>query len=243
MKVLYQGHSAWIVYTANLILLFDNTEDRYLDFDKFSDKRVVLFFSHEHKDHYNKNLHERAKKFNNVTTILGGFGVSETDNNSYNQTIVMHPHETRKIILDGKQILNVYSGESTDAGVCFYIETNGLAIFHAGDHSDWGDGDPANKRYYHEIDIIRTHSLNASDKGVDIIFIPICTFNGSRPKEMTKAAIYAINVLNPKVVFPMHANGHEELYEMFATDAYNAGIDTQIICMKEIGQIFELFKN
>lgn len=58
--------------------------------------------------------------------------------------------------------LDIMTLRSTDAGVAFYVASNGVSLFHAGDLNDWewnGAGDPINGRvrraFRHEIKSFR----------------------------------------------------------------------------------------
>ncbi len=227
-KVTYLGHSAFQVEYKDYVFLFDYTGtvkwDMYevietpVDFEKLKDKKVYMFNSHDHFDHYDRDLHSRLDKQSNVLVILGCI----KSNNS--NTFVMYPRET-KIVGDVK----VYTADSTDEGVCFLIELDGLIILHGGDNALWSEED--REKYIEEIDYLT--SLNLIP---DIAFIPVCNFSAKRPEEMTEGAIYAIRKLNPKVVIPMHANGKEYVYTDFKEDALSETITNEIICMKREGE-------
>ncbi len=234
-KIVYLGHSAWAVYTQRHVFIFDYAPDAFpdaamhrVDLEDMKDKRVILFFSHKHHDHYSKNIHEQAREYANVTSVLGGFGHSEQN------TIRINPHETIRLGAGSVEAaVNIYTAGSTDDGVSFLVETEGLMIYHAGDNADWGDGDPANARFYEETDYITSQVA-----ALDIAFIPVCTFSGTRPEDMTKGAQYAIQKLNPAITFPMHANFREHLYKDFEEDAKKAGLTHRIICMDKPGSVF-----
>ncbi len=233
-KVVYLGHSAWAVYTKKRVLIFDYAPDAFpdramhrIDLEDMTDKQVILFFSHNHHDHYSKNVHEQARVYTNVTSIFGDFGKSEQN------TIRINPRQTIRINAGDGDAVTVYSAGSTDAGVSFLVEAEGLFVYHAGDNADWGDGDPANARFYGETDYIAEQITD-----LDIAFIPVCTFSGNRPEDMTKGALYAIQKLNPALTFPMHANFREHLYKDFAEDEKKAGLTQRIICMDKPGSVF-----
>jgi L-ascorbate metabolism protein UlaG (beta-lactamase superfamily) len=211
MKVSYLGHSAWAVETENRYLLFDIQDenvktggllaDGFVDISLLNGKPVFTFFSHMHHDHYSRKLHTACNERADAFTFLGGFSAPGK------RTVTMNPREHYEA--GG---VSVYTGASTDEGVCFLVEADGNRIFHAGDNADWGDGEQ-NKMYYGEIDYI-----SSLGKKIDIAFIPVCTFSGQRPRDMTEGAIYAVQKLAPAVMYPMHANGRDYLYEEFEKD-------------------------
>ena len=68
--------------------------------------------------------------------------------------------------------LTIKTLNSTDVGVAFYVTTNGVSIFHAGDLSDWkmeGAGDLINgkmkRTYQHEI-------RKLAELPINVAFIP-----------------------------------------------------------------------
>jgi L-ascorbate metabolism protein UlaG (beta-lactamase superfamily) len=228
-KVYYLGHSAWCVETAAHYLLFDVQDenvkqggelaDGKVNLSKLTGKDAVLLFSHFHTDHYSKRLHKESVDSGIGRTLLGDFtaraGLSAN-------TVTMKPHE-EKAFGD----VTVRTAASSDAGVCWLVSADGVNIFFAGDHADWADGDPNNAIYFREIDYIAGFKLP-----IDMAFIPVCTFSGTRPEALTKGAIYAVEKLNPAVTYPMHGNGREELYEEFAMDLKAAGCNAKVICVK-----------
>ena len=224
--VKYLGHSSWVVEIGNRILVFDygvilRNDNATFDFEKYKDKKVVLFFSHSHEDHYDRSFHRNSQNYNNVRSILG------VSSNEYSNAVCIRPHENTE--LDGVKVFTSYS---TDLGVSFLIVMDTATIFFAGDNAAWGNGDEANKTYYSEIDYIKSLGY-----AIDIAFVPVCTFNAKRTHDMTKGAIYAIDSLKPTVTFPMHANGNELLYNDFYNDYIEAGGKQTIICFETPGQV------
>jgi L-ascorbate metabolism protein UlaG (beta-lactamase superfamily) len=229
INVYYLGHSAWVVESKNLYLFFDvqddnieeggKLEDGLIDVSLLGDKPIYNFFSHNHHDHYSPDLHKYCETRKGTITILGNFTIQKTQ-----QTLRLME---RKIFEAGD--ITIYTAGSTDEGVCFLVQTDDACIFHAGDNADWGDG-PQNKAYYDEIDYIA-----GLGKNIDIAFIPVCTFMGQRPSDMTKGAIYAIEKLAPAVTFPMHGNNREPLYGAFERDLRAAGSDAKLICARNVG--------
>jgi L-ascorbate metabolism protein UlaG (beta-lactamase superfamily) len=222
VDVYYLGHSAWVVETDKFYLLFDiqnenigngmKLSEGYVDLQLLKDKQVYIFFSHGHHDHCSPSLHDDSKK-TGIGTVLQGD--------------VLKPGE--KYALGN---VTVYTAASTDAGVCFFVQADDTGIFFAGDHADWGDGDSANRIYYEEIDNIAGLGLQT-----DMAFIPVCTYSGRRPADMTKGAVYAMEKLRPAVTFPMHGNGREHLYQEFEMDLRKAGNGAKVVCAKGKGKI------
>lgn len=229
--IYYLGHSAWAVETVKYFLLFDiqnanvrtggTWADGAVDLASLTHKPVYIFYSHRHHDHYSPALHRDSQNYAHVYTILGDFTAPYTAN-----TLTLRPHETRMV-----GDITIHTGASTDEGVCYLLEVNGTNIFFAGDNADWGDGDESNRLYYQEINYLAANRLP-----IDIAFVPVCTYSGQRPADMTKGAIYAVNTLKPALTYPMHANGREHLYTAFERDLRAAGSDAGVVCAYKMGR-------
>ena len=227
----YLGHSAFLVTTQKYYLFFDyvgtvkknmrkNLEEEFIDFENYKDKKIIMFYSHNHFDHYNKELHEKTQKYENIISVLGDIK-SDLEN-----TITIKPRETKHI-----DDITIHAGASTDLGVCYLINIDGFTIYHGGDNAAWDDVEEMQKKYYREINYIASFGLN-----INIAFIPICKFTGRRPKWITEGAIYLVKVFNPDVVVPMHSAGKEDLYNKFYIDALEEGCNNKVICMEKLGQ-------
>ena len=221
--VTYLGHSAWSVETPKNLFIFDYDKPpkkgSYIDLSGMKDKPVYFFSSHNHGDHYSKRLNQEVSQQNNMIFITGGFHAA------FNNSITIMPRQTKNI-----RDISVYTAASTDIGVCYLVKAKGLTIFHSGDLANWPDNEETSVSYSDEIDYIA--SLNNT---VDIAFIPVCTFDWHQDVCLLEGALYAVKKLNPGFVFPMHANGHEDLYKRFAKYAENNGIANSIICMERVG--------
>ena len=93
-------------------------------------------------------------------------------------------------------------------------------IYHSGDHGTWSD--PPNSVFTGNIDYVA-----ARHEEIDIAFIS--TF-GQRGGGSTINAghRYSIEVLRPRVMFPMHHGGNEDLYERFAREIRREDVKTAV---------------
>jgi L-ascorbate metabolism protein UlaG (beta-lactamase superfamily) len=230
-QIIYLGHSAWAV-KADDIFIFDYDKPDAPDTSQgldagvvslktLKEDRVYFFSSHKHPDHYNRELNEAVNAMPNMTFITGAFKAS------FSRTITMRPRQTARL-----DDLTITTGVSTDEGVCYLVCSPQINLFHAGDHANWATDAPM-ATYRSEIDLIA-----GQYKTIHAAFLPVCYFGGQRAYRLTEGAFYAIQKLNPKLVFPMHGGGHEQVYQAFAKDAADAGIPNQIICAERIGDSF-----
>jgi hypothetical protein len=107
-----------------------------IDLSESKGKKVTVFVSHEHSDHYSPAIFYWSKVIENINYVLGWKPDIE---HSY---VYMAPREKKSI--DDLEILTI---KSTDAGVGFLVKVDGLVIFHGGDHAYWGGSTPPTLRH------------------------------------------------------------------------------------------------
>lgn len=185
---------------------------------------VVVFASHKHGDHFNPLILEWQNTIPNIRYVLSNdipkrhFGglpheaiheAGHPDDGIQGARILrMKPHETLALPYIG---MVIHTFKSTDAGVAFWVETNGKTIFHAGDLNLWyweGESKSWNNnmiaRYSQEIGEIKAWAAQRSsqaDKGIDVAFLPIDPrLEGHR---LDGYRLF-MRELAPKAAFPMH---------------------------------------
>lgn len=211
MQIIFIHHSCFLVELDDKVLIFD-----YFDGDKVEgmhftgklpsyepDTKIYMFASHSHKDHYDMDILRLTDKYLNIHYI-------------FSKDIRISPHFLSKHGIDPAvrdrvafvspdntyhvDDLDIMTLRSTDAGVAFYVTSNGVSLFHAGDLNDWewdGAGDLINGRvrraFRHEIKSFR----KTNKRG----FFPM------DPKLMEyqfKGFDYFLQNTSAEFVFPMH---------------------------------------
>ena len=212
MQIIFIHHSCFLVELDDKVLIFD-----YFDGDKVEgmhftgklpsyepDTKIYMFASHSHKDHYDMDILRLADKYPNIHYI-------------FSKDIRISPHFLSKHGIDPAvrdrvtfvspdntyhvDDLDIMTLRSTDAGVAFYVTSNGVSLFHAGDLNDWewdGAGDLINGRvrraFRHEI-------KKLSEKPINVAFFPM------DPKLMEyqfKGFDFFLQNTSAEFVFPMH---------------------------------------
>jgi ankyrin repeat protein/L-ascorbate metabolism protein UlaG (beta-lactamase superfamily) len=223
--VWYLGHSGWAVRTQNHLLVFD-----YWKPDSMPDEpclangaiqprelaglAVTVFVSHDHGDHYSPVVFEWKKEIKDITYITG-FKPEGKDGYS-----LLPVHE--KKIMNGMEITPI---ESNDSGQGYFINVDGVSIFHPGDH--------ANRQrdfsgpFKKEIDFLADQGLKA-----DILFAPVSGCGFGDIVAVKKGVYYTMDRMSARAVFPMHAGSGETRYRDFAKEAVNAGYDVPF-CLAE----------
>lgn len=208
----YIYHSCFILELESYILIFDyykNPDDKedclneVFSSKKNFNKKILVFSSHSHYDHFNPEILEWSKKHCNISYILSS---DIYENNS----IILKDNyfiarENEKISFNSN--IEIFSFGSTDLGVSFLVKVNNNLIFHAGDLNwwNWGDEDTEEEALEMENNFKRIISNieNTTKKlgNIDIAFFPIDPRLGVHSKD---GADYFTQILNPKNLVPMH---------------------------------------
>ena len=213
MKVVFIHHSCFLVEADEKVLIFDWFAGDRVNGYQFQgvlpeyepDTPVYVFGSHKHADHFDMDVLHLAEKYENIHFILS-------------KDCKMSPHFLRKHGIDPavrEKItyvtirakyeiaggVHVETLRSTDAGVAFYVQTNGISIFHAGDLNDWsfeGADDLTTWKMRREF---QTEIKRLANKDINIAFVPMDPRLG---KNQWNAVDFVLGQTDVECVFPMH---------------------------------------
>jgi len=219
----YLKHSGWALKTKSAFLVFDYWDndlppDRkllangHIDPAELAGLKVYVFVSHEHQDHFDRQILDWKSAVPGIQYILG-FEAENTEG-----AIHMAPRTERKI-----GDLTVTTIRANDAGVGFAVGVDGLTVFHAGDHSN-NTLEMAGNDFFPEIDFL-------AEKGVrpDIAFFLNAYGCGStNPEAFQKGIFYAADKLEIKSVLPMHAAYKEWVYRDLVEGVARAKVNLQV---------------
>lgn len=204
----YCGHSGWAVLTHDHVLVFDYWErNRQADEpglacgcirpEELAGRDVVVFVSHDHGDHWWPSVLEWRSQLDDVTYV---FGFQPGNVEGY-EFVEPRQHYTFGDV-------KVTTTRSTDAGVGFVVDVDGVTILHAGDHHNRApqlDG-----MYREDIDWLATAGVRP-----DLCFLPIsgCGFGDLAP--VHAGVDYTLRTLKPAVFSPMHGGQDSHRYHDF----------------------------
>jgi len=200
LKITYLFHSGWLIETEREVIVIDYIPAEGMSLDSVvfkklqqssaAGKRPYLLITHEHNDHFHKPLLEWRHRLKNLTTILGWkYATSDKEilTLSGRDSLTVGP-------------LRIVAHPSTDIGSGFLITVGDLVFYHAGDHAAWSP--ELKEPFIKEVTFIRSHA-----KYIDVVFLPIAQgkFGGCKVTEnITGGIVDALNILQPRVMFPMH---------------------------------------
>ncbi len=194
MHVSYHGHSIVKIKTGDYTILIDPfiNGNELTDLTAADEKPDAILLTHAHNDHVGDTV-EIAKRNKaqviapvELATYLSTQGVDAVGMNlggahEFDFGVVKFTkafHSSSFTTEDGRV---VYGG--MPAGILFKAE--GKVIYHAGDTEVFGDMEILGKR-----------------NKIDLAFVPIGDFFTMGPED----AAYAVELLKPKVVVPVHYN-------------------------------------
>ncbi|MDD8048543.1 MAG: MBL fold metallo-hydrolase [Thomasclavelia sp.] len=219
MKVTYLFNSGFVVELDKHILIFDYFKGALDTLDK--NKKVYVFSSHNHSDHFNKEIYN----FNhsNITYIL--------DSGCDGEGIKVKPHNDYQI-----DDLKIHTLISTDEGVAFIVEVEGKRIYHSGDLNWWDwDGEP--KEWLANQERVFKEEINSiSDLDFDLMFVPLdIRLEGNASKSID----YIENKCKVKTIIPMHCfSHHQQMSELVDQPPLNKYHN--ILKIKKRHQIFDV---
>ncbi|HBV88291.1 MAG TPA: hypothetical protein DEF42_16970 [Desulfosporosinus sp.] len=129
IRIKYLYHSGFLVETDKNLLIFDYYQGHVDGLVKECAKNIFVFSSHSHPDHFNPVILEWQKDKPNIQYILSyEIKVPQALKNINH----LFPDEKLEI---GDLKIKVY--DSTDIGVSFLVQVEGIRLFHAGDLNWW----------------------------------------------------------------------------------------------------------
>ncbi|EHQ87793.1 MBL fold metallo-hydrolase [Desulfosporosinus youngiae] len=227
IKLRYLYHSGFVVETGKNLLLFDYYQGTIERLVKESPKNIFIFCSHSHADHFNPIILEWQKDRADIQYIFSrDISVPQTvENINY-----LSPYESLRI-----SNLKIKAYNSTDLGVSFLVEDEGIRLFHAGDLNwwYWNNDTPegmamAEKDFKDEVQKIKGESI-------DIAFFPV---DPRLEQNYGAGAEYFIQELNPRVFVPMHFADSLEITKQFKEKVKE--YPGEILILSQKGQEFIL---
>ena len=239
-EIWYLYHSGFAAKTPSHFLIFDYYKDTpfgpdrglaggVIDPEEIMDLDVLVFSSHKHGDHFSSKIFAWEKKIKNIKYILS---CDIRSPKMPADALSVSPGKTYTV--SGAKIKTL---RSTDAGVAFLIEVDGLTIYHAGDLNWWHwEGEPERdnllmaKNYKEQIN---------SMKGmhIDIAFVPL---DPRLEKQYLRGLDYLMQTADVKAVFPMHFWDDFSAMSWLQKDPCAASYLNKVKLITRRGQKFEL---
>lgn len=200
IKINYLYHSGFSIETQNHFLVFDY----YKGPIQLKHKATYVFASHSHSDHFNPRIFEWQNERPDIHYILSSDIKIPTD---IKNTQSLSPYE--EYLTNGLKV-NAYN--STDIGVSFLVECEGIRFFHAGDLNWWYWIDTPEEMKKAETGF-KNEIQRIKGEHIDIAFFPV---DARLEKHYSAGAEHFIQELHPQILIPMHSFGQDETAVQFA---------------------------
>ncbi|MCD8159015.1 MAG: MBL fold metallo-hydrolase [Clostridiales bacterium] len=202
MKVTYIDHSGFFVELENCCLLFDYWKGQL----SYPRKKMYVFVSHSHSDHFNPEIF-KLRESCNVTFIIS------------KDVRVKEKTDDIIFVKAGEKIragdITVETPNSTDCGVAFAVSCEGTEIFHAGDLNLWVWKEET-KAYNNNMKaLFEKYILPINGRHFDVGFIPL----DPRQEEYYCLGMDRfLETADFKAVFPMHFWGKFDLIKKYKAE-------------------------
>lgn len=251
MQVIFIHHSCFLVEVDEKVLIFDYFDGNRVNGYHFTgkiptyepDTGIYMFASHTHQDHFDMDILRWSEQYSNIHYVLSKdikispnflkkHGINPAVREKVTFVAADHTYE-----IDD---LKIETLRSTDAGVAFYVESNGVSVFHAGDLNDWkweGAGDLINGKVQREY---RHQIKKLSGKHINLAFVPM----DPRQKEHQFLGIdYFVKNTDAEFVFPMHMWQDYSGIKEYKKRISNLGMADRIIEIQRENQVFPFGEN
>lgn len=201
IKAQYLFNSGFLIETKNYQLLFDY----YKGSINLANKNTFIFSSHSHPDHFNPEILQFGGTSQNIRYILSSDINIENPDKSIH---FMSPDEVLKI-----EGVRIKTSGSTDIGVSFLVEADGIKLFHAGDLNwwYWWDDTPEEIRTMEEA--FKNEIAKLRVERIDVAFFPV---DPRLRHNYSLGGEYFIKEIKPAVFVPMHFGEDYEAVKNFA---------------------------
>ena len=191
MKIKHIYHSGFVIELEDTVLIFD----WYLgDLPRFNpDKKVFVFVTHGHADHYSPRIWTIRNRFKNINYILDCCTAPEQKGDN-----ILHVQPGRYY-----QIRNtlIYAIRSNDEGVAYVVSTEGYNFFHAGDLNIWHWQDGEENDNADSLRLYRRQIGKISGWQFDAAMLPLDPRLDDRAPN---AIIEFMSTVECRYLFPMH---------------------------------------
>lgn len=226
MKVTYLGHSGFFVEMEDACFLFDYYKGELPEADR--GKKLFVFVSHGHYDHYRKEIFSLRDQYDQVRCLISSdIFVREAED-----ILSVKPNEETAVL--GCRIRTL---RSTDEGVAFLLKYRGRTIYHAGD-LNWWHWEEETEEYNTAMRRAYQSEINKlQGEKIDLAFVPVDPRLG---EQYCWGLDCFMKRTDTKRVFPMHFWDNYAVFDRLALEKCAQDYEDRIIRIEREGQSFLL---
>lgn len=242
----YLFHSGFAIEAGDYFLVFDyyDCPGKVIEFgfagndipEKIAScKYPFVFVSHSHHDHFSPSIFSWRDQNPQLTYVLSNDVKWKEDDPKHSldsRYINMSPYEH---VEKNGIVISTYG--STDIGVSFLVEVDGLKIFHAGDLNWWHWAEESTKLELEEEEAkFKNEVSKFIGEKIDIIFFPVDPRLGDY---FWLGGAYMIEAFHPKLFVPMHFGEDCDIVRRFSSKMKQSGVPIFEITAR--GQEYEFY--
>ena len=237
MNITYLGHSGFLIEWDECYMLFDYFEGDLPELMK--SKKLYVFVSHHHHDHYNPKVFELMQRVESIEYIFSDdvHLVEDVDLHSNGRIQFVSPHQNYEFHHQEGKTWKLFTLKSTDEGVAFLLEYHDQRIYYAADLNLWlwkGESEEYNhnmsKLFCDEMKYLKEVTL-------DLAFAPL----DPRQEEYYSKGIEALlETATVKYLFPMHFWKQPEIIGRFLKEKGACLKETIMLQVDAPGQTWKL---
>lgn len=184
------GHSGIFVSLPGTGMLFDYYTGDFPKAELSQKHNAYIFVSHSHYDHYQPVIHEAALSAENIRYIFSSDVQAPAQAH-------LSPGES---YCDDNLAVQAFA--STDLGVSFLVQTQGITIFHAGDYNLWSWRDESSPREIAQAtDDFMSILSQLTPHPVDIAFFP---WDPRMKTRFDEGFLRYVEAVRPRYIMPIH---------------------------------------
>jgi L-ascorbate metabolism protein UlaG (beta-lactamase superfamily) len=234
MKITYIYQSCYILQDGGTAFIFDYyvapgaAGKAIVDEVLKSVKKLYVFVSHSHGDHYDKSIFNWGKIVPDITYIL-------SDDISAKQAEKIVSLKKSEIYNDDVVFVKAFG--STDQGISFFIKYDEKLIFHAGDLNNWHWKNEVTDKEALGFEKFYLDELSEIKKDISYLDIAMFPVDPRMEIDFDRGAKQFIDTIEVKYFFPMHFMGNFEALN--GMEAYAGQNGTRFIRWGNFGESFE----
>ena len=232
IKVVYIEHSGFLVELEDAYFLFDYYRGELPELDQ--GKKLFIFASHAHQDHYQRKIFEFQEKMPHTCYILSKDIKRDALKHGGQEEKIWFVKPEEELDVNGCRIQTL---RSTDEGVAFLIRYQGVSLYHAGDLNAWyweEEGDDyvnmMRRNYEREIQKIDGETIDAA-------FVPV---DPRLEGQYAEGLDFFMCHTQTKYVFPMHFWNDYGIFERLKKETNTVEYRDRIMEIRKPGQDFEI---
>ena len=226
MKVTYLEHSGFAVEYKNYVLIFDWYKGKVPEFDVT--KKVYVFSSHAHYDHFNQNIFTWKEDYPDIHYILSADIVTDTEGAKVTYVVANQEYQVDD--------LKVQTLHSTDEGVAFGVYAEDKVMYHAGD-LNWWHWEEETEEYNNSMRVDYQKEIDKLKVSIDGAFVPL---DPRQEEQYYWGMDYFMKHTDTGCVFPMHMWEQYEEYDRLMENPEADSYKERVMKITGPGQTFEL---